>query len=429
MAKEIASLKFKMTLATTPDEVYSAFTHASALCEWLCNVAQTDTHEGGRIYLWWENGYYASGEYITLKPNQQITFSWHGRNEPGKTHIKISLTSENNTTRLTLIHAGIGNGKAWNKPIREYKKGWKRALENLKSVLETGQDLRLIRQPVLGIKLGEVLTEKQAIELNLPTRYGILIEEVMEGLGAQSAGLQKNDLLVKIKKHKIRNFEDYRLALRGLSAGDTVKITIYRNGKKLVSKVTLSERLIPPLPQTVEALLQKLEDHYRQTNSRLQAALANLPEAIVSFRPALGSWCVKEILAHLVLSERDMLTWISNQIDGGDPVPLTLHPATPTRVSAILAAFADVPALLRESKRHQTEALAMIQGLPEEFVARKRSFWRLSYALMTYLPHLEKYVTQIETTVTKVKPLFAERVHDITIGSLEPEAHLGFGRK
>ncbi len=89
MGNKENSIKFKRTIQAPASDVYAAFTHATALTEWLCDVAEADASEGGRLYLWWNTGYYASGEYTRLAPGEHVAFSWHGRNEPGITRVKI----------------------------------------------------------------------------------------------------------------------------------------------------------------------------------------------------------------------------------------------------------------------------------------------------------------------------------------------------
>jgi uncharacterized protein YndB with AHSA1/START domain len=55
------TLSFTQLVKTSPESVYDAFTNATQLREWLCNVATVVPRPGGRIYLWWNSGYYTSG--------------------------------------------------------------------------------------------------------------------------------------------------------------------------------------------------------------------------------------------------------------------------------------------------------------------------------------------------------------------------------
>src|SRR5215217_7184506 len=51
------------TVDAKSSEVFRAFTNTGALRDWLCNSAQVDLRKGGRIYLWWNEGYHAAGTF------------------------------------------------------------------------------------------------------------------------------------------------------------------------------------------------------------------------------------------------------------------------------------------------------------------------------------------------------------------------------
>jgi hypothetical protein len=76
-------LTAKRNVNVPPAEVYRAFTHATALRDWLCDAAQTEARKGGRLYLWWNSGVYASGAYAARqgkRPRCGITALVKARN-------------------------------------------------------------------------------------------------------------------------------------------------------------------------------------------------------------------------------------------------------------------------------------------------------------------------------------------------------------
>ena len=208
--------------------MYSTFTNGTAFCEWLCDVAQVDARLGGHLYLWWESGYFVNGEYLEVAPDQKVVFSWHGAGEPGATQVKVTFNSQPDGTLLVLSHQGIGLENAWKKPRKEFKQSWKRALENLKSVLESGQDLRFLNQPRLGFCEIQELSAEQAAQAGYPKRAGLLVQGVEEGLCAANAGLQTGDLLVKFAGQKTSTLADLGHVLSQHRAGDKVKFLFYR---------------------------------------------------------------------------------------------------------------------------------------------------------------------------------------------------------
>jgi S1-C subfamily serine protease len=113
-----------------------------------------------------------------------------------------------------------------------------------------------VRQAFLGaqtLEVGGWLAEA----LDLPSKDGLLIEEVTRGGPAAEAGLQGGgrpamagmrrimtggDLIVAIDGQKIASQFDLNVALNRKRPGDTVAVTVYRGGKKMDVTVKLGER-------------------------------------------------------------------------------------------------------------------------------------------------------------------------------------------
>ena len=146
-------LRFEKIIYAPEDLIYRAFTSASALREWLCDISTTVIEEGGWIYLGWHHGYFASGHFTKLNPNQSVSFTWIGKEEPGWTNVSVSIKQLENDGQflVTLVHEDIGTGVLWEKARQEITKGWQLGLDNLKSTLETVQDLRITDRPLIGI--------------------------------------------------------------------------------------------------------------------------------------------------------------------------------------------------------------------------------------------------------------------------------------
>lgn len=415
MSSKSKSLKYRQFVKAPASEIYTAFTNATALCEWLCNVAQADPREGGRIYLWWQSGYYASGEFIALEPERKIAFSWHGRGEPGMSLVKINLKPQDGGTLVRLLHTEIDTGKAWKPVIKEYKKAWPVALENLASVLETGLDLRFVSRPMLGIIGYEFLDQDETANLGLKTPSALRLNGLVEGMGAKNAGLQPGDILLKLGGLKLDTPEALGQALSAHQAGDNVKVSFIRDGEKYNLKLELTQRPLPKVPATAEALAEAVNKIYTPFYEALEKCLENLSSEAADYRPTDDDWSIKEVVAHLIATERDNQAWTAGLIEGKEP-DLDFSPlSTSTRNRATLSAYPDLPVLLEELKRSQAETVALLSALPEEFVARKRSYWRMGYTLMQENYHLEEHLEQIKANINEFQ-LKAPQ----TSASLEP---------
>ena len=378
-----------------PSQVYRAFTNSTALREWLCDAAMAHPAKRGRIHLWWTSGYYATGEYRKLVADEQVTFTWRGRGEPAETRVVVALRPEGGGTAVSLTHKRVGDGRKWAEAAAAIRKGWERGLENLKSVLETGHDLRFTLRPMLGI-FPDSLTAEAAERLGVPVKKGMLIGNVVDGMGAQAAGLQKGDVITRIDEAKVTDWASLQAALAARRAGDQVAVTYCRGADKATTVMTLSTRQIEEPPATPAALAEAFGVADEECLRKLQEALAGVTEDLAARRPAASEWSAKEVLCHLVASQRSTQEWIvdiaGDQERWADDWPGNLDIAH----AGLLAAYPTVADLLALLERSGAETRAMIAALPDSLVARKGAYWHLAYSIMELPLHNEGHLTQVK---------------------------------
>jgi S1-C subfamily serine protease len=124
-----------------------------------------------------------------------------------------------------------------------------------KAVLNDLMTLGRVRRPALGVTTVPISPEL-ADEIGLPVDYGLLIVQVTPGGSADLAGLHGGneraylgnipimlggDLIVAIDDEKVQDQQDLAQMMNNHRAGDTVKVTIYRNKKKMDVNVALGE--------------------------------------------------------------------------------------------------------------------------------------------------------------------------------------------
>jgi S1-C subfamily serine protease len=128
-------------------------------------------------------------------------------------------------------------------------------INTAKAVLNDLMTLGRVRRPALGLSTIPISPEL-ADEIGLPADYGLLILQVTPGGSADLAGLRGGteraylgnslimlggDLIVAIDGEKVQDEDDLAQMMNNHRAGDTVKITIFRNKKKIDVKVPLGE--------------------------------------------------------------------------------------------------------------------------------------------------------------------------------------------
>ena len=128
-------------------------------------------------------------------------------------------------------------------------------INTAKAVLNDLVTLGRVRRPALGVRTIPISPEL-ADEIGLPVDYGLLIVQVVPGGSADQAGLRAGteraylgnipimlggDLIVAIDGEKVQDEQDLSQMMNNHRAGDTVKVTIYRNKKKVDLNVALGE--------------------------------------------------------------------------------------------------------------------------------------------------------------------------------------------
>ena len=90
----------------------------------------------------------------------------------------------------------------------------------------------------LGVSLVTV-TSAVAKRYDLAETYGAYVQTVGEDTGAEAAGIAKGDIIIAIEGAKMQSATDVTLAVREHNPGDTITVTVNRDGEKEDIKVKL----------------------------------------------------------------------------------------------------------------------------------------------------------------------------------------------
>jgi len=380
-------LSLKRSVEAPSDLVYRAFTNATLLREWFCDVAIAQPKVGGRFYCQWNDGRALMGKYTALTPARKVAFDLRGDDDGYFSQCTVTLSGKDEATVLQLTDSS--ESKAWAKLIEEIEARWNVALDNLKSVLETGIDQRLAQRPTLAV----------SVDAARPNEEGVRVNSVSE-----EGPLQVGDIILSVNGKKINGELSIEDALEGHVAGDKVKVTFRRNGKTMNAVVKLAALPLPEVPPTAEDLAEIVARKYTEVNRDLTQAFKGVSEERAARAPAPGQWSARHILAHLIVEERNLHAWLTDIIAGNEPWYDAPTDSLRVRLDAVINGFPTIQALLTELKRNEAETVALLNALPDEFIARKGSYYRLAMRMLNWPDHARAHLSQITAAVKAVLP-------------------------
>ncbi len=128
--------------------------------------------------------------------------------------------------------------------------GWSRTNAGVGFAIPINQTKRIIEDLItmgdvkgawLGISFQEI-SENLSLKLNLNDTKGVMITQILKNSPAETAQLEKQDVIVEIDGKKINGTSDLRNIIFHKYPGTEVNLTIIRKGKKLNKIVILSDR-------------------------------------------------------------------------------------------------------------------------------------------------------------------------------------------
>ncbi len=133
----------------------------------------------------------------------------------------------------------------------------------------------------MGVYVQKLDRERREV-LGVKERKGVVIESVVADSPAEKAGLQEDDVIVKIDGKQVEDPDDLIAAVKAKKPGDKVKVEYVREGKSGQVEVVLAraprvtERIvIPPLP--------RLERHVRAEEAWLGVQLQELNPSLAEY--------------------------------------------------------------------------------------------------------------------------------------------------
>ncbi len=126
-----------------------------------------------------------------------------------------------------LSHTGSYEGYGFAIPINLAKK-----------VLNDIEKFGKVKRGYVGVSFTP-LDPDAAEKLNIKTTNGLFVDQLVQGGGAQQAGIRKGDIITKVDGTTIFESSDLQEKVARLQPGDKIKLTVLRDGKEQNFAVTL----------------------------------------------------------------------------------------------------------------------------------------------------------------------------------------------
>ncbi len=134
-------------------------------------------------------------------------------------------------------------------------------INQVRSIVESIIQNGYIIKPYIGVSVSDVSSESQSY--GLP--QGAAVRSVVENSPAAEAGLQENDIITAANGDAITGSNDLVKLVKAASAGDTLELTIYRQGQTLTVTLTVGEQKQDALPaQTTDNTQSDSQNPYGQ---------------------------------------------------------------------------------------------------------------------------------------------------------------------
>ncbi len=383
------TITVETTISAPADRVAAAITSPNGLGTWLCDDARCDKRVDGALLLSWNSGRRHEGRWTVYEPPRRLAWQWRDGFDGPVSTVAFELTEMGQATRLQVTLAEVPADQ-----VDAARSGWAQHLSDLGTYVTSGANARWERTPMLGI-VPNTVTKELADERKLPVAHGILIDSVVGDSAAERAGLQQGDVIVGIGPREVRDWPTLNAALTAHHAGDTVDVSLWREGEELVQPVTLMGRPTHAVPDSAKAFEAAVATFTDDTVTRLTSLLAGLGDREAGHKATPEDWSVKEVLAHVAYSERVNHDWLARL--AADETSMDWASGAADLHQRVLAALPYEDLLARTIADFRETAaliLAIVAADPAPPV-----WYQTAASLHFSREHIDEHLSQIEAAV------------------------------
>ncbi|MCA9893323.1 MAG: SRPBCC domain-containing protein [Anaerolineae bacterium] len=396
-AIETTKITAKTVISGSAERLYQAWTTRDDLEVWLCNACFFNAQAGGNyVFVWNRTNRSASGIVRELVENENVVLSWResadGAEEDHSSTVTVSLHAVDGETKVKVEHEGLAAEDA-----ERMEALWNDHLANLKMYLETGANPDIVNRVIIGIYPGAV-PDDRAKELDMEKGVFSLVTDLVDGYSAAKAGILAGDIITHIKGEKVSPTHNLFQIIMANKPGDEVQVTVARGDDILTMTMPLMSYPLPDVPENFSALADIYEPQHADLLARLSAAFDGVSEEAASKAPAEGEWSAKQVMAHLIYTERHLHEQLGGHIVNRRPRYWSGNDAT--RLNAMITMHPTVADLLSALKNAFAETVILWRSLSDDMQASHKYYlWNESLGMPQHVRHVEIHIDQINEAI------------------------------
>ncbi len=114
-------------------------------------------------------------------------------------------------------------------------------MNTAKSILAQLQKNKRVKRGYLGVSIVPI-SDEDAKQIGLEENHGAFVGEVVNGSPADSGGIRVGDVIVTINNNNIVDVKDLFRSMEELTIGETITVSIWRNGELKKLYINIKER-------------------------------------------------------------------------------------------------------------------------------------------------------------------------------------------
>ncbi len=374
-------------------KIYPALFRAALLEDWLAERALAEPYPEGRFALLAPEVPLLYGTFAELTEPQRVVWQFAAPPWVDQARLQVLLHPESRDQTHLEVTLDTTGGEGTESLAEFLGAGFR----NLKAVYETGEDLRQQQRGVLGIVVEEGLEDTEG--------PGVVVRGVLPGSPAARAGIRPGDLLTGLGQTRLDSWHRLKQSLARLRAGQEVEVHLLRSGKPHTLRVVLGPTEALDLPRTPEELHHRVAQLHQELLHRITEILTGVTDQVAVSHHGEIRWSIKEILAHLIVAERQLHQDIALAVVGAGSLDLESDPlGLQIRLEAILSTHPHIQDLLDELRRDARETEVLLQGLRMEDLPHPGRFRRIARTVLEYHYHALDHVEQLQRLRESLNP-------------------------